>query len=36
MIKIIEAGTKHINVCLFCGCKYSYEKEDVKVEGSEF
>lgn len=30
MIKIIEPGTKKITNCENCGCKFSYEKEDIK------
>lgn len=29
MIKIIEPGTKQIAICNDCGCKFSYEKEDI-------
>lgn len=29
MIEIIKRGTKHIAVCTECGCKFSYEDEDV-------
>lgn len=31
MIKIIEPGTKKIAICNDCGCKFSYEKEDVQT-----
>lgn len=30
MIKIIEPGTRTVAVCGTCGCKFSYEKEDIK------
>ena len=30
MIKIIEPGTRIVTVCEYCGCKFSYEKEDIK------
>ena len=30
MIKIIEPGTKTVAECNSCGCKFSYEKEDIK------
>ena len=30
MIKIIEYGTKQIKTCENCGCKFSFEKEDIK------
>ena len=33
MIKIIERGTKTIGECENCGCKFSYENEDIKVSG---
>ena len=33
MIKIIEPGTRTITECAECGCKFSYEKEDIKVSG---
>ena len=29
MVEIIERGTKHISNCHECGCKFSYENEDV-------
>lgn len=32
MIKIIEYGTKTITTCNSCGCKFSYEKEDIVYE----
>lgn len=35
MIKIIEPGTRTVAVCGTCGCKFSYEKEDIK-ETREF
>lgn len=30
MIKIIEPGTRTITKCTECGCKFSYEEEDIK------
>lgn len=30
MIKIIEPGTKAVTKCQYCGCKFSYEEEDIK------
>ena len=33
MIKIIEPGTRTVTICEYCGCKFSYEKEDIKVSG---
>ena len=33
MIKIIEPGTRTIAECAECGCKFSYEKEDIEVSG---
>lgn len=30
MIKIIEPGTKTVAECNNCGCKFSYEKEDIQ------
>lgn len=35
MIKIIEPGTKKIAVCDDCGCKFSFEKEDVQFRGHD-
>ena len=32
MIKIIEPGAKTIGECENCGCRFSYEEEDVKRE----
>ena len=29
MIKIIEPGTRTITKCTECGCKFSYENEDI-------
>lgn len=31
MIKIIEPGTKTVAECNSCGCKFSYEKEDIQI-----
>jgi len=33
MIKIIKVGTRKITTCENCGCKFSYEEEDVTSEG---
>ena len=33
MIKIIELGTKTIGECEHCGCKFSYENEDIENDG---
>ena len=33
MIKIIEHGTRTVTECAECGCKFSYEKEDIEVSG---
>ena len=33
MIKIIEPGTRTVTECAECGCKFSYENEDIKVSG---
>lgn len=33
MIKIIQYGTKQIKVCGTCGCKFTFDKEDVKRKG---
>lgn len=30
MIKIIEHGTRTVAECCHCGCKFSYEKEDIQ------
>lgn len=32
MIKVIERGTKTIGECENCGCRFSYEKEDIKKD----
>ena len=34
MIKIIEYGSKTITTCNSCGCKFSYEKEDIINESN--
>lgn len=36
MKKILVPGTKRVHLCPDCGCKYSYEKEDVKIEESKY
>ena len=33
MIKIIEPGTRAITKCTECGCKFSYENEDIEKDG---
>ena len=33
MIKIIEPGTRTITECSECGCKFSYENEDIEKDG---
>ena len=33
MIKIIEPGTRRITECAECGCKFSYENEDIEKDG---
>lgn len=33
MIKIIEPGTKTVTKCEYCGCKFSYENEDIEKDG---
>ena len=30
MIKIIEPGTRRIIKCAECGCKFSFDEEDIK------
>lgn len=30
MIEIIEEGTKKVVKCKYCGCKFSYENEDIQ------
>lgn len=32
MIKIIEHGTRTVTNCEHCGCKFSYEEEDIKED----
>jgi hypothetical protein len=32
MIEIIKKGPKDVTTCPKCGCKFSYEEEDVKSE----
>ena len=34
MIKIIEPGTRTITECTECGCKFSYENEDIEKDGT--
>lgn len=31
MIEIIEKGTRVVTKCRACGCKFSYEEEDINV-----
>ena len=33
MIKIIEPGTRTVTKCAECGCKFSYENEDIEKDG---
>ena len=33
MIKIIEHGTRRVTSCGYCGCKFSYENEDIENDG---
>ena len=33
MIKIIKHGTRRITECTECGCKFSYENEDIENDG---
>ena len=33
MIKIIEPGTRTVTSCEYCGCKFSYENEDIEKDG---
>ena len=33
MIKIIEPGTRTITKCTECGCKFSYENDDIEKDG---
>ena len=33
MIKIIKHGTRRITECTECGCKFSYENEDIEAIG---
>jgi hypothetical protein len=35
MIEIIKRGTKHIRICKICGCKFSYQAEDVHREDTD-
>ena len=35
MIEIIERGTKEVIRCKTCGCKFSYEKEDLHIEDTD-
>ncbi len=30
MIKIIEKGTRQVRECINCGCKFSFDKEDIE------
>lgn len=32
MIKVITHGKKMIRTCWNCGCKFSFEKEDIRTE----
>ena len=33
MIKIIEPVTRTVTSCEYCGCKFSYENEDIEKDG---
>ena len=33
MIRIIEPGTRRVTSCGYCGCKLSYENEDIENDG---
>ena len=33
MIKIIKEGTRKTEECTTCGCKFSYEEEDIEKDG---
>lgn len=35
MVRIIKAGTRKITTCDNCGCKFSYEDEDV-IDGGTY
>lgn len=35
MIEIIKKGTKQIITCKQCGCKFSFENEDLKYLGQD-
>ena len=30
MIEIIEPGTRTVTECQYCGCRFSYEEEDIE------
>lgn len=32
MIKVIKMGTRRVCTCCECGCKFSYEAEDIQRE----
>lgn len=32
MREIIKRGTKEVTTCKVCGCKFSYEEEDVFID----
>ena len=36
MIRIIKQGTRQIAVCDNCGCEFSYEKDDIRVEPTSY
>lgn len=36
MVKIITPGTRKTTSCDKCGCVFSYEKEDEKVNAAKF
>ena len=31
MIRIIQRGTKRTSECKYCGCKFSFDNEDIQV-----
>lgn len=35
MIEIIKRGTREVITCRTCGCKFSYEKEDIINEDTD-
>lgn len=35
MVEIIKRGTKQIKICKQCGCKFSYEVEDIQRNNTD-